>query len=112
MTLFDATEAAAAAMIVLLALLIWIYLFFAHGGYWQSGPELPAATPPQFPQVDIVVPARDEALTIAAAIGSLLGQDYRGAFQVILVDDNSTDGTAALAGTAASTDMAAGLHVI
>ena len=99
-------------MIVLLALLIWIYLFLAHGGYWQSGPELPAATPPQFPQVDIVVPARDEALTIAAAIASLLAQDYRGAFRVILVDDNSSDGTAALAGTAASTDMAACLQVI
>ena len=111
MILFD-TTGAAAAMIVLLALLIWIYLFLAHGGYWQSGPELPAATPPQFPQVDIVVPARDEALTIAAAIASLLAQDYRGAFRVILVDDNSSDGTAALAGTAASTDMAACLQVI
>jgi hopene-associated glycosyltransferase HpnB len=88
-------------MIALLALLIWIYLFFAHGRYWQSGPELPAATPPQFPPVDIVVPARDEALTIGAAIGSLLGQDYRGSFRVMLVDDNSSDGTASLAGTAA-----------
>ncbi len=99
-------------MIVLLALLVWIYLFVAHGGYWHSGPQLPAAMPPQFPQVDIVVPARDEALTIAAAIASLLAQDYRGAFRVILVDDNSSDGTAALAGTAASTDMAAGLQII
>ena len=111
MTLFDAIGLAAAAMIVLLSLLIWVYLFFAHGRYWQSGPELPAATPPQFPQVDIVVPARDEAHTIAAAISSLLGQDYRGAFRVILVDDNSTDGTAALAGTAAAAGTA-GLHLI
>ncbi len=95
-----------AAMIVLLSLLIWIYLVFAHGRYWQSGPELPVATPPRFPQVDIVVPARDEAHTIAAAIESLLRQDYRGGFRVILVDDNSTDGTVALAGTAA------GLHII
>ncbi len=99
-------------MIALLALLIWIYLFLAHGRYWRSGPELPAAAPPQFPQVDIVVPARDEALTIAAAIGSLLAQDYRGAFRVILVDDNSSDGTAALAAAAASTDKAAGVQVI
>jgi hopene-associated glycosyltransferase HpnB len=112
MILFDVTGAAAAAMIVLLALLIWIYVFFAHGSYWQSGPQLPAATPPQFPQVDIVVPARDEALTVAAAIASLLAQDYRGGFRVILVDDNSSDGTGSLAGKAASTDMAAGLQVI
>jgi len=60
------------------------------------------AIPQEHPDVDIVVPARDEAHTIAAAIGSLLAQDYRGKFRVILVDDNSTDGTAALAGTAAN----------
>ena len=56
--------------------------------------------PAEFPDVDIVVPARDEAHTIGAAIGSLLAQDYAGRFRVILVDDNSTDGTAALAGSA------------
>jgi hopene-associated glycosyltransferase HpnB len=112
MTLFEGIGAATAAMIMLLSLLIWIYLLLAHGRFWQSGPELPAATPPQFPQVDVVVPARDEAHTIAAAIGSLLAQDYRGAFRVILVDDNSTDGTAAVAGAAASTDVTPGLHVI
>src|SRR5258708_5469208 len=58
--------------------------------------------PQEHPDVDIVVPARDEAHTIAAAIGSLLAQDYRGKFRVILVDDNSTDGTAAVAGRAAN----------
>ncbi len=89
-------------MIALVALLVWLYLFFAHGRFWQSAPELPPAEPPEYPDVDILVPARDEAHTIAAAIGSLLAQDYRGKFRVILVDDNSTDGTAALAGTAAN----------
>ena len=58
--------------------------------------------PQEHPDVDIVVPARDEAHTIAAAIGSLLAQDYRGKFQVILVDDNSTDGTAVMAGASAN----------
>jgi hopene-associated glycosyltransferase HpnB len=87
-------------MIALLSLSIWLYLFFAHGKFWQSAPELPAATPPEFPEVDIIVPARDEAQTIAPVIGSLLAQDYGGKYRVILVDDNSTDGTAALAGTA------------
>lgn len=51
--------------------------------------------------MDIVVPARDEAQTIAAVIASLLAQDYAGQFRVILVDDDSSDGTAASAGTAA-----------
>jgi glycosyltransferase involved in cell wall biosynthesis len=79
----------------------WLYLFFAHGAFWRSRPQLPAATPAEFPDVDIIVPARDEAETIQAAIGSLLAQDYGGNFRVILVDDNSTDATAELAGSAA-----------
>ena len=87
-------------MIVVASLLIWVYLFFAHGKFWQSAPELAPATPPEFPDVDIIVPARDEATTIGRVLGSLIAQDYAGDFRVILVDDNSTDGTAALAGTA------------
>jgi hopene-associated glycosyltransferase HpnB len=102
MTLFDAILRGDVTMIALLSLLVWIYLCLAHGRFWQSGPELPAATPPQFPDIDIVVPARDEAYTIGAVIRSLLAQDYGGGFRVILVDDNSTDGTAALAISAAS----------
>jgi hopene-associated glycosyltransferase HpnB len=92
----------AAAIIAVPSLLIWLYLFFAHGRFWRSIPQLPPATPPEHPGVDIVVPARDEAHTVGPAIASLLAQDYPGAFRVILVDDNSTDGTAALAGAAAN----------
>jgi hopene-associated glycosyltransferase HpnB len=87
-------------MIAALALLIWLYLIFLHGGFWESVPELLPAKPVSFPDVDILVPARDEAATIAPVIASLLAQDYPGAVKVILVDDNSTDGTGALAGTA------------
>jgi hopene-associated glycosyltransferase HpnB len=93
-------------MIAFLALLIWLYLYFLHGKFWQSGPELAPALPPECPDVDIVVPARDEAETIGPVIASLLAQDYPGNFRVFLVDDNSTDGTAALAGQAPH------LHVI
>jgi hopene-associated glycosyltransferase HpnB len=86
-------------MIAALALLIWLYLFFLHGNFWKSEPELPPAFPRALPAVDIVIPARDEAETIGRVIASLVKQDYAGPFRVILVDDNSTDGTAALAGT-------------
>jgi hypothetical protein len=58
------------------------------------GSRTAAATPRNFPRVDIVVPARDEAPPFAPVIASLLAQDYRGEFRVILVDDNSSDGTA------------------
>ncbi len=87
-------------MIALLSLCVWGYLFFGHGRFWRSRPQLPAAVPTEFPDVDIIVPARDEAETIRAAIASLLAQDYAGRFRVILVDDNSGDGTSEAAGTA------------
>ena len=100
-------------MIALASLLIWLYLIFAHGRFWQSAPQLPPAAASECPDVDIIVPARDEAATIAAVIGSLLAQDYAGRFNVILVDDNSSDGTAAAAGAAASASaQAARLTVI
>jgi hopene-associated glycosyltransferase HpnB len=87
-------------LLAAVSLCIWIYLFFAHGRFWSSKPELVPAVPTEAPDVDIVVPARDEAETIGRVIASLLAQDYPGQFHVILVDDNSTDGTADLAGTA------------
>jgi hopene-associated glycosyltransferase HpnB len=87
-------------MIALLSLLVWIYLCVAHGRFWFSEPELAPAVPSELPDVDIVVPARNEAQCIGAAIASLLAQDYAGRFRVILLDDNSVDGTAERAGSA------------
>ena len=84
-------------MIATLALLAWAYLLLLHGRFWQSGPELAPAVPRVAPEIAIVVPARDEAGTIAASIGSLLAQDYPGRFRVVLVDDGSTDGTGDIA---------------
>jgi chlorobactene glucosyltransferase len=48
-----------------------------------------------FPQVSVLVPARNEERNIARCIGSLLAQDYP-AFEVIVLDDQSTDGTQAI----------------
>lgn len=86
-------------MILLLTFIIWLYLAFFHGRFWDSAPELRPATPKDAPDVDIIIPARDEVETIGPVIASLVAQEYPGTFRVILVDDNSTDGTAAAAGT-------------
>ncbi len=56
------------------------------------------------PSVRAVVPARDECETIAETVRSLLDQDYRGDFSIIVVDDNSSDGTAEAAMSAAKND--------
>src|SRR5215472_4571499 len=81
------------------ALLCWLYLLAGRGGFWRAAErEEPApAAPPSWPDVIAVVPARDEADVIAKSLGSLLAQDYPGAFRIILVDDQSRDGTAAVA---------------
>ncbi len=84
-------------VVAVLALLAWLYLALLRGGWWRTQPVLPRATPDTAPPLVVVVPARDEAPTIAAAIGSLLAQDYPGPLRVILVDDESSDGTAAIA---------------
>jgi hopene-associated glycosyltransferase HpnB len=83
--------------LAVLALLIWLYLLFAHGTFWQAGPVLPVAYPSATPSVAVVVPARDEAPLIEASLRSLLAQDYAGPLRVILTDDNSTDGTGRIA---------------
>jgi hopene-associated glycosyltransferase HpnB len=77
-----------------LALLAWLYLVLAHGGFWLFRQRLPGgAEPAVWPSVVAVVPARDEAAMLPDTLPSLLRQDYPGEFRVLLVDDASTDGT-------------------
>jgi chlorobactene glucosyltransferase len=56
-----------------------------------------------YPLVSIMIPARDEAGIISETIQSLLAQNYPD-YEIILLDDNSTDGTAGLAHMAAEGD--------
>ena len=87
------------AVMSALAALAWLYLLTCHGGYWLTGRRLPSvsAPPARWPAVRAVVPARDEAAMLPATLPALLGQDYPGDFEVIVVDDGSADGTAAVA---------------
>jgi hopene-associated glycosyltransferase HpnB len=86
---------------------LWLYLLFGRGGFWREGVLPPAPAPARWPGVTAVVPARNEAEFIGQALGSLMSQDYPGAFSVILVDDHSTDGTAERAREAAEAAGAA-----
>ncbi len=85
-----------------LTLAIWITLLFFRGGFWRARerddadrPVLPTGS--VWPSVVAVIPARNEAAMLPHSLASLLAQDYPGRFSVALVNDESSDGTAAMA---------------
>jgi hopene-associated glycosyltransferase HpnB len=75
---------------------LWIYLICARGRFWIGPVRDDAVDAPleRWPAVTAVIPARDEAATIAASVQSLLAQTYPGRLSIIVVDDGSSDGTA------------------
>jgi hopene-associated glycosyltransferase HpnB len=94
----------------------WLYLVVGRGGFWLTSQRLPPAASPAagpaasakpgagpglapepWPTVAAVVPARNEAESLPETLPTLLAQDYPGEFRVFLVDDNSDDGTGAIA---------------
>jgi hopene-associated glycosyltransferase HpnB len=82
----------------IIAVGIWTYLMLFRGGFWREMPEpAPDRLPAAWPEVVAVIPARNEADVIGESIAALLAQDYPGKFTAILVDDNSSDGTGAVA---------------
>jgi hopene-associated glycosyltransferase HpnB len=86
--------------------LIWFWLLLFHDNFWRADQRLANTTDAlrDWPTVVIVVPARDEADVIELTVHSLVAQDYPGEFRIVLVDDNSSDGTAEAARLAAPSD--------
>jgi hopene-associated glycosyltransferase HpnB len=85
-----------------IGLAAWIYLVLFNGGFWLSSEREESEQnkyrePEIWPRVTAVIPARDEADMLPGSLGSLLKQDYPGEFSIVLVDDQSTDGTADIA---------------
>jgi cellulose synthase/poly-beta-1,6-N-acetylglucosamine synthase-like glycosyltransferase len=90
-----------ALVVASVSLAIWLYLLIRRGLFWRTTVQLP---PPSssisnggLPRVVAVVPARDEADMLPRTLPTLLAQDYCGAFDVIVVDDASSDGTGDIA---------------
>jgi hopene-associated glycosyltransferase HpnB len=99
-------------LIALAALGAWLYLVGFNAGFWRLTEHdrkfaRGAAPVPRDGHVVAIVPARDEAEVIATCVGSLLAQDFPGRFEIIVVDDQSSDGTGEVA-RAAAQDRGAG----
>lgn len=80
----------------------WLYLLAGQGRFWMVrrlavDEKSPHSTPP----TAVVIPARNEADVIGRAIGSLLRQSCAESLHIFVVDDNSSDATAAVAQDAA-----------
>jgi hopene-associated glycosyltransferase HpnB len=97
-----------ATVIAAVALAAWLWLMLMRGRFWLIEPRPAASEPAAWPAVVVLIPARDEAETIGAAVGSLRAQDYPGALSVIVVDDQSGDGTGAIARAAGATVITGG----
>jgi hopene-associated glycosyltransferase HpnB len=90
-------------LIASLTVAAWAYLALARGDFWRTRErDVNTPAPASWPPVTAIVPARDEAESITRSIGSLIDQDYPGEFAIVLVDDESRDGTSALARSAAA----------
>jgi len=89
--------------IAALTAVTWSYLVLARGSFWRTKDAQPGKDNDQMGLsggVVAVVPARNEAELIGPVVTSLLNQSV--AMHVVLVDDQSTDGTADVARSAAA----------
>lgn len=95
----------ALTILAALPLAVWLYLFALRGGFWRMRDiGAPPHSAPASPRVVAVIPARNEAPVVAQAIASLAAQQYPGELSIVLVDDHSSDATAAQAHSAAPPD--------
>ena len=75
---------------IVASLVVLLIIALANMRYLRRLYSYPA--PPAWPRCSVLVPARNEEDNIARCTGGLLAQDYPD-FQVIVLDDNSTDRT-------------------
>ena len=91
---------------VFLWALPWILFAAAAPFVFSSKPRLRSFPPPKtdaMPLVSVIVPARNEALNIGACAGSILQSRYTNV-ELIIVDDDSSDGTGQIAQNIAERD--------
>lgn len=91
--------AALAAALWCIAIIV-VVVRFADSRRLDAYPPLPRE---QTPLISVIIPARDEARNIEACLRSVLASEY-GNLEAIVVDDHSSDGTAAIAQRVADED--------
>lgn len=88
------------SILATLAAIGWLYILFQPARPWDFQPvgdDGEARKLVGWPEVCVLVPARNEAESLPKTLPALLKQDYPGTYRVILIDDRSSDGTAEVA---------------
>lgn len=70
----------------------------------RPGPSTEDRSPDRPPRVSLLLPVRDEAHRVMPCLRSLLAQDPAVVAEIVVLDDNSTDGTADLVRATAAGD--------
>jgi len=81
----------------------WLVLRIVIPRFDWVTPDSPKASWDWAPSVTAILPARNEEANIAACLDSLRAQEYP-KLEIIVIDDRSTDATAAIAARAATED--------
>ncbi len=84
------------ALIVLgvVSLAAWLGLALGRGMFWRIDREPVPPAPGFWPDVVVVIPARNEEESIGETLRSLWRQEYPAALRVVVVDDEGEDDTA------------------
>jgi poly-beta-1,6-N-acetyl-D-glucosamine synthase len=97
--------------------LFMAYLWMTGGLYyffrWERGGRSSVADPPllpEYPGVSILVPAHNESFALVETIESLLAQKYPH-FEIIVINDGSSDDTAAIIDGYAERGAIRGIHL-
>ena len=87
----------AASVLTVIRLALLAGFAAAHRRRARRRPPSVRRGPGYLPDVSVVIPAYNEAAGIAATIRSMAASRYRGRIEIIVVDDGSSDDTAAIA---------------
>ena len=86
---------------------VWLYFLTYMTKSFKQSPMLESfdwTSVSRSPKVSVILPARNEGRYIARCLDSLLGQDYPN-FEIIAINDSSTDGTGEIMKAYAANDL-------
>lgn len=87
---------------------VWLYFLTYMIKSFRQSPMLESfdrtTSLNRYPKVSVILPARNEERYIARCLDSLLGQDYPN-FEIIAINDSSTDGTGEIMKAYAANDL-------